>query len=205
MYFGNKIVLFFTFLLLLTHFGYAMDRKLILDAQTDKEAIMTAKAEAEKLLHRSADQLRLPRQKALHIEIERLEDYFLLVLMPVGSDAIENRLNQLFRPRFPRAFLVNQSDLQKPVIAPISSRTKQTSSPKRKVSTPKPLHRKKPNSRIVDGIENEWLAMIVLALLGLLLVLRSNYQIHKIRKLQKRLEEAQKRNDHYLHNTGTFG
>jgi len=204
-YFGNKIVLFFTFLLLLTHFGYAMDRKLILDAQTDKEAIMTAKAEAEKLLHRSADQLRLPKQKALHIEIERLEDYFLLVLMPVGSDAIENRLNQLFRPRFPRAFLVNQSDLQKPVIAPISSYTKQTSSPKQKTSASKPLHRKKPNSRIVDGIENEWLAMIVLALLGLLLVLRSNYQIHKIRKLQKRLEEAQKRNDHYLHNTGTFG
>jgi len=149
--------------------------------------------------------LRLPKQKALHIEIERLEEYFLLVLMPVGSDAIENRLNQLFRPRFPHAFLVDQSDSQKPVTAPISSRTKQTSSLKQKAAAPKPLHRKKPNSRIVDGIENEWLAMIVLALLGLLLVLRSSYQMHKIRKLQKRLEEAQKRNDHYLHNTGTFG
>jgi hypothetical protein len=46
---------------------------------------------------------------------------------------------------------------------------------------------------IIDGIVNEWLALVILALAGLLLVYRSNRQINKIKTLQKKLERYQEK------------
>jgi hypothetical protein len=55
---------------------------------------------------------------------------------------------------------------------------------------------------LVKGLDNEWLALIVLALLGLLLVVRSASQIQKIKRLQRALEETQEKNSRYLNSAG---
>jgi len=180
---------------------------MILSAQKNIDTAKASLHKAKTLLEMDNEARPMSKGRGINIELKTLENYFLVTLSPVRSAKMENKLNRIFRSRFPESFVVAQWDDYGKEDTTAAHETEISKSPSNnKVSTQTVKRKTVSNHDLKNlfgrGADGEWLALIVLAFLGLLLVIRSASQISKIKQLQKTLEETQKTNSHNLNVMG---
>ena len=167
---------------------------MVLDAKSTLEEAKAIRQKAEQTVQSRPAAALFLKRTGVKIGVEALDNYYLVTLSPLHSAEEENRANVIFKSDFPGAFSVSRWHTD-------TSRTPQPAASAEKEEAEKEAA-KKAAKQFVKGLDDEWLALIVLALLGLLLVMRSTRQIKKIKQLQNALEETQKRNSHYLNSMG---
>jgi len=181
------------------------DRIMILDAQKKLNVAKANQVKVEELFKANTEASALKKSLGVTLEIKKLQDYFVVTLSPINSVSAENRLNMLLRPKFPDTFVVAQwKDFEKQVAKP-SVKPKRV---KKRIKADNRQWKEKTNNitdfgeylkkNLIQGINNKWLILIILAVLGLLFGVRSIYQIKKIKGLQKTLEETQRDHGYYL-------
>jgi len=182
---------------------------MVLDAKSTLEEAKSIRQKAEQIAESRPGIALFLKRSGVKIGIEALDDYYLVTLSPLHSAGEENRVNAIFKSDFPGAFSVSRwhtDTSRRPLPAAsvekeVAQRAKKQP-PKAADKSKKQIAEQKLLKQLVKGLDNEWLALIVLAVLGLLLVMRSTRQIKKIKQLQDALEETQKRNSHYLNSMG---
>jgi len=161
--------------------------------------------EAEKVLHTAKlffdEQKQFPQ---LNPKIEKLNEYFLVTISPIDTIALKHTLYTVLQAKFSGIFTIDNIEIQgkvsertegskvKPIIVPKAIKT----IPKAKEIIHK--HVKNVEDEKISfwqNIDREWYALLALAMAGLILILRSTYQIGKIKKLQMKLEAIQEKND----------
>jgi len=203
----RKIVLVAIFLLLYTGFAKSTDRVMIVSAHKNIDAAKASLHKAKTLLEIDNEAHPLSKTKGINIQLKTLDNYFIVTLSPVSSAKMENKLNSIFRSRFPDSFVVTQWDEFSVKEIATSSEPKISKVSRGGMGRSQPSKQKEVSNRdsiniFGRGLDGEWLALILLAFLGLILVIRSASQINKINKLQKTLEETQKNENHYLNTIG---
>ena len=134
----------------------------------------------------------------IEIKIEKLDEYFLVTLSPVDNIVTKHELYTLLQPKFLNIFTVDnikiknssKSTYLKPAVLEDLSKTavqKKDIVPKLEKSIRNKL------TSFWKAIDGDWLALIALAMAGIILIFRSNYQIGKIKKLQKEIEMIQRK------------
>jgi len=139
----------------------------------------------------------------LHTKIEKLDDYFLVTVSPIKSISLQHELYRQLQPKFSNIFIIDNINMPEVVQESIK-----IDSPKQKnirdISENKKIVKKAiksmKNEKIsfLRNIDNEWFALLALAMAGFMLIVRSNNQIGKIKKLQMELEAVQEKNDKQL-------
>jgi len=161
--------------------------------------------EAEQKLH--TVKLFFDKQKhfpTLHTKIEKLDAYFLVTISPIDSIPLRHKLYTLLQAQFSDIFTIENVPLEYEKKVQVEKKIiKEKVKPKLHEFTKKTGEntRKTMNDMWTEiklfwvDIEREWYALFALALAVLLLVLRSNNQIGRIKKLQTELEIHQDKND----------
>lgn len=185
----------------------ASEYKIIIGASKKLSDAQRIKQRLETVLLRDPDAMLLQKKYHFHIVLERLNKYTLVTLSPFMSSASANEVNSIIHPAFPEAFAIDSWEKKSAASStkPLQPKSEEPLSQNR-VHTNTAISQKQKSGflgglsreRLVHGVDNEWLALIVLALVGMLLVFRSNRQIKKIKKLQKALEETQDKNERSL-------
>ena len=186
----------------------ASERVIVLDTAETLDAALSVQKEAERIIQSKPEAENFWKQSGLHIVVEPLEDYYIVTVSSLHNTAEENSVNILLKQRFPHAFSVPkwhtvskhpaQIHASKQMMQPVAKRRLKTHEKSKKSQ----IEKKSVSKQFIEGMDNEWIALIILALLGLILVMRSTHQIKKIKQLQHKLEETQKRNSQYLNSMG---
>jgi hypothetical protein len=181
-------------------FAGMMNQKMIITASKNS-------FEAEKVFN--AVELFFDKQKqilenhTLHTKIEKLDDYFLVTVSPIRSISLRHELYSQLQTKFSDIFMIDNINMQEVLKKSIkTNRTKEEniiSIAKNKEIVKKPMENIKDEKiSFLQNIDNEWFALFALAMSGFMLIVRSNNQIGKIKKLQIELEEIQEKNDKQL-------
>ena len=149
------------------------------------------------------EQKQILRNHTLYIKIEKLDDYFLVTVSPIKSISLRHELYSQLQTKFSDIFTIDNINMQEVV-----QKTIKINNPKqeniRSVSENKKIVKKSikiikdEKISFLQNINNEWFALLALAMAGFMLIARSNNQIGKIKKLQMKLEEVQEKNDKQL-------
>jgi len=139
-------------------------------------------------------QKQILRNHTLYIKIEKLDDYFLVTVSPIKSISLRHELYSQLQTKFSDIFMIDNINMQK-----VLKKNIKTSATKDKniISIVKKSMEnvKDEKTSFLQNIDNEWFALLALAMAGFMLIVRSNNQIGKIKKLQIELEEVQEKND----------
>lgn len=162
-------------------------------------------SEAEQILRTVkgiiAEQKQFPQ---LDSKIEKLDTYFLVTLSPIDSIPLKHALFSRLHTTFGDIFTIenivleNQKkvDVTHTVVKTKVAKKIPKTTVKAKVTSDKTIMNMQNDKRSFSvDLESEWYALLALALAGFMLIMRSNRQIGKIKKLQMELEEVQKKND----------
>ena len=189
------VFLFFTF------FAHAVEQKMIISAEQKTSTAAHVLYELEKFFQEDIHAQELKSKYHLDLEMELLDEYVLVVIKPIQTVLVKNELKLLLQMKYPQAFMVPNSYKEKnnTVRQEAKKIVIETTLPKqiknvRKI--PKGVVEKKEIVKadsLLPNIANEWLALLILAIAGLLLVYRSTRQINKIKKLQEKLESYQEK------------
>jgi hypothetical protein len=187
------ILLFSTIL-----FSATLNQKIIIDVTTEPQSSTYKLQEIQNLFKTNDIAKVLKLKNHLTITLRTLEGYDFVEIKPIHSIDVKNDLKLLLHKKYPEFFVVENTFRKKSVrISSFSSTEKLEnieSNIKQECSTKSIVMQSKVRSNsLVKGILDEWLALIILAIIGLLLVYRSTRQISKIKKLQKKLEKYQNR------------
>jgi hypothetical protein len=178
---------------------------MIISATTKTEEAAQALYELEKFFQENNTAKKLSSKHHLELGMELLEDYVLIVIKPIRTVSLKNELKILLQTKYPDAFTVQNIYKKKirvslPEVEKKSDKvTLETVTPKNKKSIKKIVKNTIDTKEVIktdtliNSIANEWLALLVLAFAGLLLVYRSTLQINKIKKLQHKLEAYQEK------------
>jgi len=149
------------------------------------------------------NQKQILQKYTLHTKIEKLDDYFLVTVSPIKSISLHHELYSQLQTKFSDIFTIDNINMQEVV-----QKTIKINNPKqeniRSVSENKKIVKKSikiikdEKISFLQNIDNEWFALLALAIAGFMLIVRSNNQIGKIKKLQMKLEEVQEKNDKEL-------
>ena len=149
------------------------------------------------------EQKQILQKYTLHTKIEKLDDYFLVTVSPIKSISLQHELYSQLQTKFSDIFIIDNINMQE-----IVKKSIKIDSPKqeniRGVSKNETIVKKSVKSSkdektsFLQNIDNEWFALLALAMAGFMLIVRSNNQIGKIKKLQMKLEEVQEKNDKQL-------
>jgi len=140
----------------------------------------------------------------LDIKIEKLDIYFLVTMSPIDSIPLKHALFSVLQTTFPGIFTIENialaEEMKKGIKNTVAKTKVEPKVPtiivKPKVSIDKTIpHARHEKKSFLANINNEWYALFALALAGFMLIMRSNSQIGKIKKLQTEIEEIQKKND----------
>ena len=143
------------------------------------------------------------QNNTLLTKIEKLDDYFLVTVSPIKSISLRHELYRQLQPKFSDIFIIDNINI--PEVVPksikIDSQKQEGSigtSENKKIVKKSIKRIKDEKISFLRNIDNEWLALLALAIAGFMLISRSNSQIGKIKKLQMELEEVQEKNDKQL-------
>ncbi len=183
------------FFLIHTVFAQAINDKMVISAQKESSDAARSLYELEKFFQENPAAKKLQREEHLELGMELLDEYVLTVIKPIQTVSLKNQLKLLLQTKYPDAFIVQERKKKNTkAIHPVKSLVKKKTEPvvlkKSSLEINKRIVQK---TSLIKGLPNEWLALIVLALAGLLLVYRSTRQINKIKKLQKKLEKYQEK------------
>jgi citrate lyase beta subunit len=184
-----------------TFFAHAVEQKMIISAEHKTSTAAHVLYELEKFFQEDKHAKELKSKYHFNVEMELLDEYVLVVIKPIQTIFVKNELKLLLQMKYPQAFIVPYSDKEKnsSVREEVKKIVTETTLPEpiknvRKI--PKKVVEKKEIIKadsLLPNIANEWLALLVLAIAGLLLVYRSTRQINKIKKLQEKLESYQEK------------
>lgn len=195
------VVLFF----LQTIFVQGMNQKMILSTHIETADAAKSLYEVTKFFHEDTQAKKLKIKHQLSLQLELLEAYVLVTIKPIRLTSVKNELKYLFHGKFPQHFSVDDTPmlpvvLEKKVqkqekvlkielIPEVNAKVQKvhTTETKDEVSMYQTL------KLFWQGLDNEWLGLLFLALAGFLLIFRSASQIEKIKVLQKEVEKHQRR------------
>ena len=189
------VFLFFTF------FAHAVEQKMIISAEEKTSTSARILYELENFFQEDTHAKELKSKYHLDLEMEVLDKYVLVVIKPIQTVLVKNELKLLLKMKYPQAFMVPNSHKEKKSTVRHKAKKIVTETPvpqqiKNVRKIPKSVVEKKEIIKadsLLPNIANEWLALLVLAIAGLLLVYRSTRQINKIKKLQEKLESYQEK------------
>lgn len=122
----------------------------------------------------------------LQLDIERLGIYSVTTIKPIKSLSVRNELLILLTPMFKDMYFINYTPEIKKVVKTNSMQTNQ------KIHVVKTAVVKKENS-LIDEIGLQWVALLLLSIIGLLLSLLSRRKIAKLGETQEDLKVEQKK------------
>jgi hypothetical protein len=178
-------------------FAATINQKMVISASKDT-------FEAQSVLHTMElfldEQKQILQNHTLHAKIEKLEDYFLVTVSPIKSISLQHELYRILQTKFSDIFIIDNINMQESVQKSIKvNNTKQEKiigiSKNKKIVKKSIKSNKDEKISFLRNIDNEWFALLALAMAGFMLIIRSNNQIGKIKKLQMELEKVQEKND----------
>jgi hypothetical protein len=182
-------------------FAATINQKMVISASKDT-------FEAQSVLHTMElfldEQKQILQNHTLHAKIEKLEDYFLVTVSPIKSISLQHELYRILQTKFSDIFIIDNINMQESVQKSIKvNNTKQEKiigiSKNKKIVKKSIKSNKDEKISFLRNIDNEWFALLALAMAGFMLIIRSNNQIGKIKKLQMELEKVQEKNDKQLY------
>ena len=178
-----------------TLFAQMIDQKMIISANKETSNAARSLYGLEKFFQENGTAKKLQTQEHLELSMELLDDYMLTVIKPIKTVSLKNQLKLLLKTKYPHAFIVQnrKKNSTKPPVSVVKKKVDHIALKKHRPEIKKGMKNIVQKNSLIRGLSNEWLALIVLALAGLLLVYRSTRQISKIKKLQKKLETYQEK------------
>ena len=181
-------------------FAGTMNQKMIISASKNTFEAQSVFKSVELFFD---EQKQILQKYTLQTKIEKLDDYFLVTVSPIKSISLQHELYRQLQTKFSDIFIIDNINMQE-----IVKKSIKIDSPKqeniRGVSKNETIVKKSIKSSkdekisFLQNINNEWFALLALAMAGFMLIARSNNQIGKIKKLQMKLEEVQEKNDKQL-------
>jgi len=177
-----------------------INQKIIVSTDTKSENADKTLHKLKDFFQKNARAKELMIQYNLNLDMEQLEDYFLIVVKPIQNVSLKTQLEIILKKKYPDSFTVqnNHKEKQKSSLPPALKKPEKTTTKKVRPVINKTINNNsidKTNiikkDRLISSIDNEWLALLALAFFGLLLVYRSTHQIKKIQALQSKLEVYQ--------------
>ena len=167
-----------------------MNAKMILSSHIESEEAAKSLYNLEKFFHENDEAAILKKEHHLTLGMELLDKYILVTITKIKSYTVENRLQYLLKEKFPDSFIVPSfSSLEISLIQEhITISNSNTLQKEMQTLTTNMETKQKPFYRSIDV---EWLALLLLAFAGLVLVYRSASQLTKIKKLQKEIAKYQ--------------
>jgi hypothetical protein len=169
-----------------------MHQKMILSTSLNPSEMKHDLKEVKYFFNHTSHAKKLQEEYGFTFQLETLDKYTLLTLKPIKSYIVKNKINYLLKQKFPESFIVDNTPL--PVIKEEKKSNSIPYKSNRQLSTSVSLDKveKKEIMQVFwKNVSLEWIALIILAIAGLLLVYRSAKQISKIRGLQKKVEDYQ--------------
>jgi hypothetical protein len=184
------ILLFSTIL-----FSKTLNQKMIIDVTTEPQSSTYILQEIQDFFQTNTIAKELKLNYHLTITRELLRGYDLIEIKPIHSVEVKNKLKLLLHEKYSELFIVDNILKGKSVTDfPVQQEIVQAKKEVRCINTiPETAQIKHQRSDFFANSIDEWLALILLAIVGLVLVYRSTKQISKIKKLQKKLEKYQNR------------
>ena len=171
------IVMLFSLTML---FSEAMHEKLIISGDND---IVNAQANLLKLkiyfIENSEISLLQGKHK-LTLGMEMLGDYALVVIKPVETEALKSELMTLLKPLFPELFFIKYQEMK------CSDEETGVESMKKPVS-PVKVEKSQYYQFLIEEVGLQWLALLLLAVIGLTLSIRNRKKLASLEKTQKEL------------------
>jgi len=163
-----------------------MNSKMILSSHIESGEAAKSLYKLEKFFQENKEANVLKKVHHLTLGMELLDKYILVTITKIKMFSIGNTLQYLLKEKFPDSFIVrNHADIEIPLI-------KEHVNVSNKHIVQTEMHRLEIKKKtFFNSIDREWVALILLALAGLILVYRSAYQLTKIRRLQKEVAKYQ--------------
>ncbi len=171
-----------------------MNQKMILSTSLDSAEMKHTLQEVKYFFNHISSAKELQEEYGFTFQLETLDKYTLLTLKPIKSHIVKNKINYLLKKKFPKSFIVDNTSL--PVIHEERKNNSITHKSNRQLPIPvliDKVEKKEIGQVFWKNLSLEWIALIILAIAGLLLVYRSAQQISKIRGLQKKVEDYQRK------------
>jgi hypothetical protein len=122
----------------------------------------------------------LQNQYALEVKMQRFSEYYAVVLPHIQTEDVRNRLLIILKPLFTHIFYIHEVESKRyqkeKTVHKLSQISHQTYSE---------------SDNWIDEIGLQWLAIWLLAVIGLILSVRNRYKIGQIDKTQKNLKTNQ--------------
>lgn len=175
------IVMLFSLTLL---FSEGIHEKLIISGDNE---IVNAQADLLKLegYFTANPEIRLLQEKYnLILETEVLGDHMLVVIKPVETEALKNKLLTLLKPLFPELFSIKYQEIKLPdeETAVVSMK---------KPVLPVKVEKNQYYQFLVEDVGLQWLALLLLAIIGLTLSIHNRRKLANLEKTQTELSIKQ--------------
>jgi len=187
------MVIFFSFTVLFgANIHEDLHEKLIVSPSKDvhivEENLLTLKV----YFHENTYSRELQEKHKLNFTVEKLGDYSMVVIKPIEVSSLKNELLILLHPLFDELFFID--DLKVVAAKPKVTRPKHYSAPL------------KVEQNILlswyETIGLQWVALLILATIGLIMSLLNRRKLAHIEKVQKDLTSDQKNIENEINNLG---
>ena len=189
-------------------YAQGVNQKMVLSAHAKSADAAGDLYRVEKLFEENMEAKKLKETHRLIFNMELLEPYVLVIIKPIASGEVKNKLRYVLQSAFPKNFVVDDAPIQmKPeikkettiAVSPIVRNTVKAEEKTDAVVLPEKnstttvgiLSITKKIQAFWKDLESEWLGLIFLALAGFLLVYRSTKQMNKIKQLQEKVTQYQ--------------
>lgn len=139
----------------------------------------------------------LQEQYKLNLEMETLGDYTMVVIKPIKSLAVKNELLLFLSPLFPDIFSIE--DNKREMKLPNSLNVSETDT----LSTDTNIMQQA--EVLVKEIGLQWIALLLLSIIGLTLSLKSRRKMASLESIQKDLSRKQEQIENEIKNLGASG
>lgn len=165
-------------------FSEGIHEKLIISGDNE---IVNAQADLLKLegYFTANPEIRLLQEKYnLILEMEVLGDHMLVVIKPVETEALKNKLLTLLKPLFPELFSIKYQEIKLPdeETAVVSVK---------KPVLPVKVEKNQYYQFLVEDVGLQWLALLLLAIIGLTLSIHNRRKLANLEKTQTELSIKQ--------------
>ena len=136
----------------------------------------------------------------LNLEMETLGEYTMVVIKPIRSLAVKNELLLFLSPLFPNIFSIE--DYKREMTDPESMTESRIMKTHDTVPHTNTMHQAK---ILIEEIGLEWIALLLLSLIGLTLSLNSRSKMASLENIQKDLSRKQEEIENEIKNLGASG
>ena len=142
----------------------------------------------------------LQEKHKLHFEIETLGEYKMLVIKPIISLTLKNELLLFLRPYFPDIFSIE--DNKREMTVPQSMEESKILRTHATAAVSTSIHK---TYFWIEEIGLQWIALLLLSIIGLTLSLNSRGKMANLENIQKELSQKQEEIENEIKNLGASG